>query len=59
MRQRSMLNSPSAQNHIRLDSATDTKRYPGDEMIAIRPYRLSLPLLSRSKNNNPSGTALR
>ena len=58
MRQRSMLNSPSAQNHIRLDSTTDTKRYPGDEMISIRPYRLSLSLLSRGKNNNSSGTPL-
>lgn len=58
MRQRSMINSPSAQNHIRLDSATDTKRYPGDEMISIRPYRFSLSLLSRGKNNNSSGTPL-
>ena len=59
MRQCSMFDSPRTQNHIRLDSATDTKRYPGDEMVSIRSYSFSLSLLRRSKNDDSSRTALR
>ena len=59
MRQRPVLNSPSTQNHIRFDPTADAKRYPGNEMITIGAYSLSLPPLRSSQNNDSSGTSLR
>ena len=59
MGQSSMFDSTRTQNHIRLDSATNAKRYSSNKMISIRSYSLSLSLLSRSKNDDSSGTALR
>ena len=58
MGQSSMFDSPRTQNHIRLDSATNAKRYSSNEMVSIRSYSLSLPLLRRRKNDDSSRTAL-